>query len=803
MCASRILHKQNSKRVAVFVVCLVLLNLLQNLPQTLQQLRGNKSTTTIKGDIDATSGKLFRMFKRRAIENESLLRFQAPDKRPVRPNHVWPEDDDFLRPLNFTCTKWGTITTIFPVTNATASMARMPGWCLLVAGDVKGPDSYEIPGANVVFLSSKRQEELARKISFVAKTPWNHFSRKNIAYLYAIANGAVSIWDFDDDNALFPDETLEAYTKPSESVLEVDVINPEACSVFNPYGFFGASVENIWPRGYPLECLHDEKCKLASDFCVVNNNEQKIPIGIFQAIEDLDPDVDAIYRLTRELPVHFAGAPQNLPVVVPENMYSPMNAQAALFQQMAFWSLFLPTTVHGRVSDIWRSYIAQTLMKQVGMRAAFIGPVVEQVRNAHSYLADLDAEVPLYEQAGALIDYLQHWTYNGNTLEGAMERLYVDLYEHGILEWEDVALVQLWLTTLQGVGYKFPVLSPKRKGSQEKCTTKKPFPSNRRSKNPPSAHRYYNHVVLVGQFNYNMDPSYVIHWVRRWNEIFRHVQVRGPFNASNIEVLREQGVQTFPGADDAGYVSPMKNLANSLRMFANDTSILGVIITHDDLVFNLTHLESLGFPSSTDILCQTPLEVMEKPYLYFRNDSTFRRWDRPQRHAATAFASARLKGWRWWEQCIPPFAKASSLDSRGHMYADGNWEIALYANSPGDFVYVPTSLAVPLADMADWLVDSNVFLECGMPTLFARMRDSLGAKVKFVEYCTTFSRNRTDYATWVPSCAHGAPQTEHYYFPQKQTPLPPYGLYHPLKLMAKGLDDWDEVFDLVTEAKQY
>jgi len=74
-------------------------------------------------------------------------------------------------------------------------------------------------------------------------------------------------------------------------------------------------------------------------------------IGIYQSIADGDPDVDAIYRLTRELPVHFDGAPENYPVVVPPETLSPMNAQAALFHRSAMWSLFLPTTVHGRVSD--------------------------------------------------------------------------------------------------------------------------------------------------------------------------------------------------------------------------------------------------------------------------------------------------------------------------------------------------------------------------------------------------------------------------------------------------------------------
>ena len=87
----------------------------------------------------------------------------------------------------------------------------------------------------------------------------------------------------------------------------------------------------------------------------------------------------------------------------------------------SLWSLLLPVTVHGRVSDIWRGYFAQVrathcttlcslselivvpcgyvfpnawqrLGEDIGMRLAFIPPVVVQIRNSHNYLADFDSE---------------------------------------------------------------------------------------------------------------------------------------------------------------------------------------------------------------------------------------------------------------------------------------------------------------------------------------------------------------------------------------------------------------------------
>ena len=58
--------------------------------------------------------------------------------------------------------------------------------------------------------------------------------------------------------------------------------------------------------------------------------------------------------------------------------------------------MLLPISIHGRVSDIWRSYVTQRLMWLAGGRLAFGPPLVTQHRNVHDYLADFDSEVPLY-----------------------------------------------------------------------------------------------------------------------------------------------------------------------------------------------------------------------------------------------------------------------------------------------------------------------------------------------------------------------------------------------------------------------
>ena len=121
-------------------------------------------------------------------------------------------------------------------------------------------------------------------------------------------------------------------------------------------------------------------------------------------------------------------------------------------------------SVNGRVSDIWRSYSWQRLMWNAELRLAFSSPLIKQVRNVHSYLADLNAELPLYERAGELIALLTRLPLRTAHLPGQIEEVVITLYEYGILELADVELTQAFLVDLINIGYEFPpiTLKPRR-----------------------------------------------------------------------------------------------------------------------------------------------------------------------------------------------------------------------------------------------------------------------------------------------------------------------------------------------------
>jgi len=100
--------------------------------------------------------------------------------------------------------KWIVVTTIHYPTESLKKLATLPDWHLVVVADKKTPSDWSLN--NCEFLSVERQLALNYKI--IPLLPWNHYSRKNIGYLYAIEHGAKVIYDTDDDNGLLTDTII-------------------------------------------------------------------------------------------------------------------------------------------------------------------------------------------------------------------------------------------------------------------------------------------------------------------------------------------------------------------------------------------------------------------------------------------------------------------------------------------------------------------------------------------------------------------------------------------------------------------
>jgi len=274
--------------VAIFASLIAILPLLR-FTNTLNP----QVTPQSERDVSGASGKVFKGSKIRnvIIEHSTLISSSFPsafiESRTENTTY-------------YDCKNWAVCTTIFEPSHAVFDMcASYKDYCLIVVADLKTPSNYSIHGGcTFVYLSVEKQKAL-RDSAFASSLAWNHFGRKNLGYLYAIANGAERVWDFDDDNQLIGAMDLRTFHVMNHTAISVLTVAHDARRVLNPYPALG-STTFAWPRGFPLDEIRSNKTIQSSEL-FVKPLESSSNIAVIQALADVDPDVDAIYRLQREI----------------------------------------------------------------------------------------------------------------------------------------------------------------------------------------------------------------------------------------------------------------------------------------------------------------------------------------------------------------------------------------------------------------------------------------------------------------------------------------------------------------------
>ena len=115
-----------------------------------------------------------------------------------------------------------------------------------------------------------------------------------------------------------------------------------AASVVNPYLLFGSN-EYIWPRGYPIDWVKEREFPRIVNY----NNDDNTPhkIDVIQIMQDIDPDVDALWRLQYGVD-NFQWLPmkvlENTIIGIHPSNMAPFNAQATLLSQRALSFAYLP-----------------------------------------------------------------------------------------------------------------------------------------------------------------------------------------------------------------------------------------------------------------------------------------------------------------------------------------------------------------------------------------------------------------------------------------------------------------------------
>lgn len=323
------------------------------------------------------------------------------------------------------------VTTINYPSVALHMIARdCPDWSLIVVGDRKTPPDWSLKGAT--YLSIPDQEELGGE--FARESPRDHYCRKNVGYLHAMREGAQVIAETDDDNLPY-----RSFLRDVDQVVSGRRIAEEGCQ--NVYTCFTKAP--IWPRGFPLELItpslraRPSLGPLADFDCPVQ-----------QFLADGDPDVDAVYRLTTDREVVF-DADANAVVLGP-GTFCPFNSQNTIWWPDAFPLLYLPNFVSFRMTDIWRSFVAQVCLYAMRKHLVFRAATVRQERNAHSLLRDFEDEVPGYLHNQRILNLLQGLTLSSHPRDTAENLLlcYKALVREGLVPPEELRLLGLWLKAL-------------------------------------------------------------------------------------------------------------------------------------------------------------------------------------------------------------------------------------------------------------------------------------------------------------------------------------------------------------------
>lgn len=323
--------------------------------------------------------------------------------------------------------KFIVITTINAKSKAISEFEKMDGWHLVIVGDKK---SKPIPGnENLTFLSVEDQQKLG--FGLVRTLPYNHYTRKNIGYLYAISHGAELIYDTDDDNFPYPDWAFDSFG--CNSKIDQD------SKFLNIYRYF--SKENIWPRGFPLDLIADSKeLKVA--------NTASAEIGVWQGLADKDPDVDAIYRLV--LGGEILEFEDRHPIYLGKGNYCPFNSQNTMWNKKTFPLLYLPSTVSFRFTDILRGYIAQRLLWEQDLHLGFCRATVYQERNEHDLMRDFRDEIECYLNVRPIVDTMDAMNFSGDLNEDIL-LLYRKLAQEGFIKEQEVEMVEAWLADYQNI----------------------------------------------------------------------------------------------------------------------------------------------------------------------------------------------------------------------------------------------------------------------------------------------------------------------------------------------------------------
>jgi hypothetical protein len=313
-----------------------------------------------------------------------------------------------------------------PILKQWAKEAKENDTNFILIGDKKSPVNFDLKDCD--YYSADKQNLLGFELARVL--PFNHYARKNIGYLLAMARGSEVIIESDDDN-----RPREGFWDEREKLITIE--NFYDAGWINVYDYF--SDENIWARGFPLELVNTTN--KAQMYC----DELSCPIQ--QGLVNENPDVDAIYRMTGRLPITFYNEGS---IALAGESYHPFNSQNTTWFKEAFPLLYIPYYCSFRMCDIWRSFVAQRICQEYDWGVLYHGATVIQERNDHNLMNDFRDEIPGYLNNVEIMEHLQALTLTKDIYEN-LKICYKELFMIGIVEAGEMQLLSTWINDIKEI----------------------------------------------------------------------------------------------------------------------------------------------------------------------------------------------------------------------------------------------------------------------------------------------------------------------------------------------------------------
>jgi len=253
----------------------------------------------------------------------------------------------------------------------------------IVVGDTKSPKEFNLVGCD--YYSVELQQTL--NLELAKMLPLKHYARKNLGYLIAISKGAEIIIETDDDNLPLPN-----FWNNRTKLVNAHLLSNKGW--VNIYKYF--TDRHVWPRGFALENIKDNVPEL--------KGLVTLECPIQQGLADENPDVDAIYRLTLPLPITFNKSEN---IALGNQSFCPFNSQNTTWFKEAFPLLYLPSYCSFRMTDIWRSFIAQRIAWTCGWPILFHQSSMWQQRNDHNLIIDFRDEISGYSNNAQIYESLK------------------------------------------------------------------------------------------------------------------------------------------------------------------------------------------------------------------------------------------------------------------------------------------------------------------------------------------------------------------------------------------------------------